>query len=322
MSKLTREQVIMSLAQANKWSTLRLRAEQLQKARAFFSKRGVIEVDCPALIRAPNIDDHIDPLKLSFRNNQVGYLHTSPELFLKKLLARGAEDIYYLGHVFRDHESGDHHSVEFTMVEWYRKHLGYQELISETLDFIGLFLPNEEVQFMTYEEALKKEVPLDYEKVTREELIQFIHTHIDPSLSFTHESQSDLVIFIFAALVEPKLSEKGLVVLTHFPKDQAALAKIHMVQGKEMAGRFEIYYKGVELANGYDELRGSHELLERMQGYNEKRVLFEKEELPIDQEFVELNANLPDCRGVSVGFDRLMMLQLQAKNIQEGMAFL
>lgn len=298
------------------------RAYMLQQARAFFYVRGVLELDCPILNATCNIDDYIDPIKVSFCHTKKGYLHTSPELFMKKLLAEGVKDMFFLGHVFRDHEKGSHHHVEFTMVEWYRLHLGYEEFICETIDFIRLFFDVGHVSTFSYYEALLKWTGIDYLKAEKEELLSYIDKNMSIEGDLEGESFSDLLTLIFTEKVEPHFSELDLVVLKSYPKEQAALAKIEKVDGIEVAKRFELYYKGVELANGYDELVGSSELESRYVSLNKKRALQKKERLPIDFDFIRANEKLPDCRGVAVGFDRLMMLRHQGKSIHPSMALI
>lgn len=313
----------MSLEQTlnPKLGFLKDRALMLSKARSFFFQREVLEIDCPILNEATNIDDHIDPIEATYLRKK-GYLHTSPELFLKKLLAQeGCEDLYFLGHVFRDHEKGAHHHVEFTMVEWYRKNLSFEELIDETLEFIQLFVSPQSVQKITYCDALYQATGLDTQ-ASKEELIQYIHTHLDPTLEFEKETSSDLLIFIFAQCVEPNLDKEKLTVIYDYPKGQSALAKIKKVNQREVAKRFEVYYQGVELANGYDELTGSRELKFRYLELNKKRICLGKEPLKIDEDFIEANEKLPDCRGVAVGFDRLMMLKANNRDIHQSMALL
>lgn len=312
----------MSLELNTRQKLLQDRAYMLQQARAFFYVRGVLELDCPILNATCNIDDFIDPFKVNYCNDKTGYLHTSPELFMKKLLAEGVKDMFFLGHVFRDHEKGSHHHVEFTMVEWYRLNLDYQEFIKEVIDFIRLFFDVGQITTLSYHEALLKWTGIDYLKVSKEALLDYIQKNLSIGGNLKDESFSDLLTLIFTEKVEPHFEELGFVVLKSYPKEQAALAKVETVDGMEVAKRFELYYKGVELANGYDELVGSSELENRFIHLNKKRALRNKEELPIDLDFIQANEKLPDCRGVAVGFDRLMMLRHQGKSIHSSMALI
>lgn len=294
----------------------------LKKARHFFDERAVMELDCPILNATANIDDFIDPIGVNFCHHKRGYLHTSPELFMKKLLACGVGDVYFLGHVFRDHEKGDRHSVEFTMAEWYRHGLSYEGMIEETIDFVRLFFPIGEVTTYSYHQALLKYTGIDYAKASSQDLIDYIKQHLTLDWDLSQETFGDLLSLIFTEKVEPRFSDQGFVVLKYYPKEQSALAKIINVDGLEVAKRFELYYKGIELANGYDELIGGSELYERYVYLNDKRRALKKEILPIDEQFIEANAHLPECSGVAVGFDRLMMLRHQNSAIHPSMALI
>ncbi len=292
----------------------------LKKTRSFFEDRKVLELDCPILNATANIDDSIDPIRVEFCDSKIGYLHTSPELFMKKLLAKGIGDSYFLGHVFRDHEKGQQHHTEFTMVEWYREKLDYSALINETIDFVKLFVDVNEVQTFSYRQVLLEKTGIDYVHATLQDLKDYIIKNLNFEADLSKESHTDLLILIFTEKVEPHFEEHEIVVLKDYPKEQSALAKVQVVDGIEVAKRFELYYRGVELANGYDELVGDQELYERYVVSNQKRELLNKEILPIDEQFIAANAELPQCTGVAVGFDRLMMLRHNNTSIHSTMA--
>lgn len=308
--------------EVSKVKLLQDRAYMLKKVRTFFEERGVLELDCPILNASCNIDDFIDPISVNYCETKQGFLHTSPEIFMKKLLAEGIEDIYFLGHVFRDHEKGSFHHVEFTMVEWYRLKLDYQGLIDEVVDFVRLFFNASPVTVLTYHKALLDYTLIDYSTATKEELLSFIEKNLEIEGDLSDESFSDLLTIIFTEKVEPHFKDLGLVVLKNYPKEQSALSKLEIVEGLEVAKRFEVYYQGVELANGYDELIGGKELEKRFVFLNEKRAAKGKMKLPIDAHLIEANSKLPQCTGVAVGFDRLMMLRHQHKSIHPTMALI
>ncbi len=289
----------------------------LKKSRLFFEERGVLEVDAPTLNSFCNIDDFIDPIPVTYCTNQLAFLHTSPELYLKKLLALKSGDVYFLGHVFRDHEKGSRHHVEFTMVEWYREKLNYQELIDETIEFVKLFKPIAQIEKWSYCDLFFKYTGIDYPTAKSKELISFIEKHLELQCDLEKESYSDLLNIIFSQLIEPKLDGDVLTVVTHFPKEQAALSKLAVVDDLQVALRFELYHQGLELANGYDELSGDHELKQRYEKLNEKRKMLGKAALPIDHDFIKANEKLPQCTGVAVGFDRLMMLRHPGVSLKE-----
>jgi lysyl-tRNA synthetase class 2 len=267
---------------------LRDRAEMMRRSRLFFSERGIMEVDCPTLTEAPSIDAHIDVIQ-----SDTGYLHTSPEYCMKRLLAGGIGDIYQLGHVFRKGELGCRHRPEFMMAEWYRIGMPYEQMIEETLDYIRLFIGEMPAVSITYEQAFQRYAGIDYRIKTDDELNIILGTEVEPNF---HD----------------------LTVLRDYPASQCALAQ---TEG-EVAKRFEVYYRGIELANGYHELADALEQRRRFEASNEERLRLGKEAYPIDEPFLKaLEKGLPDCCGVAVGFDRLMMVRHGADTIDAVLPF-
>lgn len=293
------------------------RACMLAKAREFFSERNVIEVDCPLMAKAACIDLHIDLFKVESNLYKTHYLPSSPEYFMKRLLASGSGDIYQLAHVFRDEKCSPIHNPEFMMAEWYRVRFSFQEMIDETLEFISLFIEKQEPTEISYRDALKKFANIDYVKASDEELFSCLKTHgITPYKGILEEGKDALLNLILGTIVEPKFKEIGLLVLKHYPASQAALAKID--DELLAAQRFEVYYQGLELANGYHELSDAKEQRRRLEEANALR----DEKLPIDEAFLKaLEKGLPDCCGVAVGFDRLMMIRHKAKTISKVIPF-
>lgn len=287
---------------------LQTRAQLFERARAFFSQRGVLEVDCPALSCGAPIDVHIDVMPVALSPNRLAYLFTSPEYGMKQLLASGAPDIYQMGHVFRLNEVGPLHQMEFTMVEWYRRHLSFQEMIEETLDFIRLFLGELPTTIVPYRTAFQRVLEIDPFHTGREVLLSIAGESL-PSSARDWDVDT-LLQFLFQEKIEPALGKGELTVIAYFPSSQAALAKTRVEEGELVALRFEIYYKGIELANGYDELIDHQEQRRRLEQADFTRVARGKESLPLDLPFLAaLERGLPSCRGVAVGFDRLVMLK-------------
>lgn len=303
----------------SKVERLKDRSEMLKKARLFFDQRGVLEVDCPILSKFAAIDAHIDLIEGKYLSLEDVYLHSSPEFGMKRLLAEGMGDIYQLSHVFRDGEWGFKHNPEFMMAEWYRKGMSLDELIQETIDFISLFLGSLPYQTITYRELFQKYTGIDYVKASEIELMSFIETHkIKCYPTIREEGKDALLNLILGSEIEPKLGSDHFLVLAYYPSSQAALARRKQLGDEEVAERFEIYYKGVELANGYRELTCAHEQRIRFEEANEWRATHGKKRLPIDENFLSaLEKGLPDCSGVAVGFDRLMMLRHNVQNISE-----
>lgn len=281
----------MSLALANKIELLKDRAAMFARVRTFFNERFVLEVDTPLLSKAGCIDPHIDLISADCCGRRC-YLHSSPEYAMKRLLAMGIGDCYQLGHVFRNSESGERHNPEFTMVEWYRHQFTLDQLIDETIALITLFLGEQPITKQSYE--------------------QVFYNHIGYFPTSVDERDR-----LFADEIEAKL--EGLTVLMDYPPEQACLARKVAKEGEMIALRFEIFFNGVELCNGYDELSDVHELCQRLQSANEQRLQLGKERYPLDHQF--LNAKIPPCCGVAIGFDRLMMLKHRVEHIQDIIPF-
>ena len=316
----------MSRASLTKREILRERAQMLSRARSFFEEKQLLEVDCPACCRFPPLDPHIDPLCVMplcvVDGSSKRWLHTSPEYGMKRLLAEGVGDIYQISHVFRAGERGRRHNPEFTMVEWYRCGFSLEAMIEETFDFLTLALGGEkEKKRLTYREALLRHAGFDYTTITKKVLLELLEPlHLSSPL-LSHSSFDDLLQIAMDALVEPKLVGEGLVAIFHYPASQAALAESCLEEGIPIAKRFEIYYEGQELANGYEELRDGEEQKSRLLSANEERTRRGKSSLPIDIDFLASIDRLPPCCGVAVGFDRLLTLRLKVEEIGQVLPF-
>jgi len=306
----------------DKIEILKDRARLLASTRTFFSLRNITEVDCPLLSASASVDAHIDLIPaITFSGTR--YLHSSPEYGMKRLLSEGIGDIYQLSHVFRDGEYGEKHNPEFMMAEWYRLNFNFGEMIEETLDFIRLFLGDLPASSITYREAFHKYAGIDYVNSSTIELVEFLkrkNIQIAPGLDI-HDKDA-LLNLIIGAVIEPCLGQNELCALTYYPASQAALARAVDLNGEAAAERFEVYFRGVELANGYHELADASEQRERLLEANAERIKLRKNPLPIDLHFLEaLEVGLPDCCGVAVGFDRLMMLRLDQKRLASVIPF-
>jgi lysyl-tRNA synthetase class 2 len=300
----------------NKIDLLRDRAAMLARARAFFADRHILEVDCPILSKRACVDAHIDLIPATYAQRDVCYMHSSPEYGMKRLIAQGMGDIYQLSHVFRDGESGRKHNPEFMMAEWYRIGIPFEALIEETLDFIRVFLGDLPHTVISYREALKQYAGIDYVTATREDLIHYMHEkNIAPS-SLEEEDHDSLLNYILGIVVEPQLGNGELCALAYYPSTQAALAQTRQKGDEKVAERFEVYFQGMELCNGYHELADAVEQRRRFEDSNQMRLSLGKAALPIDDYFLEALSNgFPDCCGVAVGVDRLMMLRHKQNEI-------
>ncbi len=265
----------------------------LAHVRSFFLDRGVLEVDTPLLFPTPPIDPFIE----IFSVEDAGFLHSSPEYGMKKLLAKGIGDIYQLSHVFRKGERSTRHKPEFSMIEWYRHTLTLHELIAETIELASIFLKEHPRIDITYEEAFGG-------PVTEERCKKML---TDAQIDLPESGFEDLA---WALLIEPHFPQNTFVVIRDFPEHLSGLAQVR--NGK--AERFELFYNGNELANGYVELTTKEEYTKRISAHNRAR----KQPLPMPTDFLDaLEGGIPPCVGVAMGFDRLMMLRHNASSITD-----
>ena len=285
----------------------------LAQARRFFAERGLLEVDPSALVLRAPIDANIDVIEASVTDSEKGFLHTSPEYAMKRLLVAGAPDLYFLGHVFRKGEVGRLHNPEFTMAEWYRHGFSLEQMIEETCAFLFLFLGPLPVRTVSYREAFAQYVKVDY---TRDDLSPFLPPHAQGW------SRATARHYLLSHQIEPQLGQGELTVLTDYPPSEAALAAVVEKKGERVAERFEIYYQGVELTNGYHELSDDATLRERFEEENALRASKGQKPYALDEPFLSaMQQGLPPCCGVSVGFDRALMLRHKAPSLQDVLIF-
>jgi len=305
-------------------SDLQERARLLAATRAFFAARDVLEVTTPLLSRSGSTDPWLDSFTTQLQGQpqlQTLYLQTSPEFFMKRLLACGSGPIYQLGPCFRNGESSWRHNPEFWMLEWYRPDWTLAELRSETQALVDQLLGPAAYQQLTYKQAFTQWVGLHPFAASLESLRQACHdcSGIDAQL-LDRDGCLDLLI---SHQVEPALKEQGRVFLTDFPASQAALAEVtEDDEGYPVARRFELYIQGIELANAYQELTSAAEQARRFAEDNRQRCALGKEEVAVDGHLLAaLEAGLPSCSGIALGFDRLVMLACKAKNLDQVQAF-
>ncbi len=304
-----------------KAALLRDRAKMLQQVRSFFDERKVLEIDCASLVRTASLDANVEAIRAAVSDHQTGFLHTSPEYAMKRLLAYGLGDIYYLGHVFRKGEIGRLHNPEFTMIEWYRTHLAFDRFIDETCDLIQLFLGSFPVRRLSYSEALQTHAGID--PFTDEDCSEAAR-RLGIELGSDCESwdRDTWLQLLLGYAVEPNLGRGELTVLHDYPPSQAALSRVVEKDGNRVAERFEIYFGGIELCNGYHELADPHEQRRRFEEENQSRVSHGKERHVLDEKFLAaLEIGLPDACGVSVGFDRLMLIRHKVQSIRDVLPF-
>jgi lysyl-tRNA synthetase class 2 len=306
------------------FNRLSKRARCLQQARFFFDSRGYIEVDSPLLSKGASIDEHIDLIEATMNGERL-FLITSPEYALKRLLAEGAPNCYQISHVFRSGEISAKHSPEFTMAEWYQldnpslsAEANFQALISETLDFIQLFTGLREVKRYTYFGLFKEYIGLDLGKNRETDLftiLSWLKKNQDHPPLNEKDGLEAYLSYLISYHIEPKMNPQELHVIEAFPQKQASLATTYELNGSVVAHRFEVYLGDLELANGYHELTDSIEQRQRLILSQQNRFEMGKDPLILDEKFIKSLETLPACSGVAVGFDRLMMIHTNQKEI-------
>lgn len=282
--------------------------------RHFFFERNVLEVETPLLGQAPVADPNITPMQADGNR----WLHTSPEYAMKRLLCAGSGDIYQICKVFRQGEAGNRHNPEFSMLEWYRVGWSLRELMDEVARLLQLALasryPQLPVQFYSYRQALQTFAGLDVATCDDAAIAQLGCQLANADLQLERDGWLDVIM---SHQVEPALPRDTLVFIDNFPASQAALAKIRpQADGHRWAQRFEVFFNGMELANGYDELLDA--------GIQRQR--FEQELAgtgrPCDERLLAaLEHGLPDCCGVALGLDRLLLHATGTHSIKDVLSF-
>jgi len=277
-----------------------------------------MEVETPLISMAGNTDPEIQ----SIRTADGGYLRTSPEFALKRLLAAGSGDIYELGRVFRGGEAGRSHNPEFTMLEWYRTGFSYHRLMDEVADLVrhcghGKF-EKWTLQKLSYRALFSQYAGLDPFDADERVLADCARRNGIDALDLDRRQWLDLLISL---VIQPALPEQGMTLVHDFPADQAALARVRQDK-PPVAERFELYLGRAELANGYQELTDATEQARRFEADNQRRELRGQAVYQADNRLVEaLEHGLPECAGVALGVDRLLMAIAGAASITEVLAF-
>jgi len=311
------------------FDALRLRARLNAEIRAFFAARAVTEVETPVLSRAGNTDPNIASFSLEFSGRLDGaprtrWLRTSPEFALKRLLAAGFGDCYELGRVFRDGEAGGRHNPEFTMLEWYRLGWDHRRLIGETAELVraALALVGREASLreIAYRELYRERLGLDPFAASDEELRAALgEVVIDPA----GLERDDWLDLLMTHRLQPQFRRDEMLAVRDYPASQCALARVRAdADGIEVAERFELYLGPLELANGYHELSDAAEQgarFDRDRGVRAQRGVAAP---PRDEALLAaLAAGFPDCAGVALGVDRLLMALLDSARIADTVAF-
>jgi elongation factor P--(R)-beta-lysine ligase len=305
---------------------LRLRAALLARAREFFARRGVLEVDTPILVEAAVTDVHIHSARVQLEPGaRPLHLHTSPEYAMKRLLAAGSGDIYQIVHVVRSGERSRLHNPEFTLIEWYRVGLTLEALMSEVdalaRELLGPLATTRATERITYREAFVRELGLDPLEADIAVLERAAAECGYVAGGSAGARRDELLDAIVALRIGPRLGRDALTFVHGYPASQAALAELD-AEDPRTALRFELYADGIELANGFRELASASEQRSRFERDAEERRRRGDPAPPPDERLLAaLEAGLPACSGVAVGFDRLLMIAAGAQHIAEVLPF-
>ena len=301
---------------------LRLRARVLKTIRLFMEERGIMEVETPVFSRYGNTDPNLRSFCTSFASPAEPrpvrlFLNTSPEFAMKRLLAAGSGPVYQVSRVFRDGELGSHHQPEFTMLEWYRPGFDHHALMDEVEALITT-LDMARAGRISYAEAFTAGIGLDPHRASDGELREKAAAL---GLEGTGNDRRTLLDFLFSAAAAPGLGRDRPVLIYDFPACQAALARVRADE-PPVAERFELFINGLEIANGFHELTDAAEQRRRFEAENACRRAGGQPEIPLDENLLAaIGHGLPDCAGVALGLDRLLMALAGLSSIEGVLAF-
>jgi lysyl-tRNA synthetase class 2 len=308
------------------WQHLRLRAQMLNQIRQFFAERDVLEVETPLLCSATGTDPQLDFFSSKFNyppQNPTLYLQTSPEFAMKRLLAAGSGSIYQICKAFRNGESGRSHNPEFTILEWYRVGYDLPQLMTEVAELLQQVLPEKlAVIEISYQQIFQQITDLDALAFNFEAYQTYALTQgLVDAAHLCGDDHALWLDFLFSHCVQTALTPATIWLIHSYPAIQSSLARLNS-QDPRIAERFEVLINGMELGNGFYELADAEEQSARFDQeivYRQQHGLatVAKDQLLIDA----LAAGLPDCSGIAIGIDRLLMIASGSKTIDQVLAF-
>lgn len=310
---------------AAEFQQLRQRAQLLNTIREFFAARQVLEVETPLLCRATGSDPQLDFFASRFNNpphDETLYLQTSPEFAMKRLLAAGSGSIYQICKAFRNGEAGRWHNPEFTILEWYRVGFGLPELMQEVADLLQQVLGSLEIVNIAYSELFQQTTGLNPLVFDLEDYCRFADSqNLAEAETICGDSHSTWLDFLFSHCVETAMLKQRIYLVHGYPAIQSSLARINC-DDPRIAERFEVFVNGAELGNGFHELCDAAEQEARF----DREIAYRRQhDLPAvekDQRLLDaLAAGLPDCSGIAIGLDRLLMLATGSESIEQVLAF-
>lgn len=311
-------------------NTLKARAQMLRQIREFFFERDVLEVETPLMASAGVTDPHLVNFETQYlmpgeTSGSQLFLQTSPEYAMKRLLCANllqeCGGIYQICKAFRNEEQGRFHNPEFTMLEWYRTGFDHWQLMDEMEALVSDLLNTEKFERLSYQYAFRQYLDFDPINGSDADLYQVCREHGFADFVNSDNVRDTLLQLLFSHRIEPRIGQYVPCFIYHFPASQAALAQISP-ENEKVAERFELYFKGIELANGFHELKSPLEQAKRFDSDNQNRKELGIKQAKIDDKFLAaLAQGLPNCAGVAMGLDRLLMLITGIENIDEVLSF-
>lgn len=303
-------------------ATLRQRAKLLSTVRKFFADRDILEIETPLLSSATATDVHLTSLTTKLSNlieSKTYFLQTSPEFAMKRLLANDVGPIFQICKAFRGDSPTPLHNPEFSILEWYRPGFTMEKLMDEVADLIEATIGVNKITRLSYLEIFKGKLGVNPHVCSLEELAELANSRID--INSCDLNFSEYLDLVMTTLIEPELPEYCFIF--DYPKSQAALSVVENdADGNAIAKRFELYCRGMEIANGYLELTDPVEQRRRLETDNVNRSVKGLPQLPIDKNLIAaLDAGMPNTSGVALGLDRLLMVIDEINDIDKALAF-
>ena len=287
-----------------------LRAQILQQLRNCLTEKGFLEIETPYILPEPAPERHIDPIAV-----EEGYLHTSPEICMKRLFAAGYDRIFQICKCFRKSERGSRHLPEFTMIEWYRAGITYEELMVDCETLISEVVNRTKLDYVIRYAGEEIDFRPPWQRLSVREAF-YRYTGRELSQVLEEDKFEELLV----EKVEPNLGRKRPTFLYDFPAPMAAMAKTRDGESK-VEERFELYVGGLELANGFSELNDGVEQKARLEKEIKARKEMGKEIFPLPKKFLQAVGYMPDGAGVALGIDRFVMILADKQDIKEVVAF-
>jgi len=307
---------------------MRLRAQMLADIRRFFAERAVLEVETPLLSHGIGTDPQLEFFTTDYclsPTRQTLFLQTSPEFAMKRLLAAGSGSIYQIGKAFRNGESGRFHNPEFTLLEWYRVGFTLPQLMDEITELItGLFSGRslQETQRVSYQQVFGSFTGLDPLVFSYRDYCTFAREcQLSEAVAICGNDHALWLDFIFSHKVQPHLGDNALCMVYGYPACQSSLARINE-HNALVTDRVELFINGIELGNGYDELVDAKQQSKR---FDKELAIRQQQNSPVsvkDKRLISaLESGLPECSGVAIGLDRLLMLLSDSASIDDVLSF-